>query len=303
MSNHLSLFDGMSCAQLALKASGIEIDNYYASEIDKPAIAATNHNFPGTIQLGDINDWRNWDIDFSTIDHVFAGSPCQGFSSIGSGEGFDHEGSKLFFVFIEILNEIKSRNPKVKFLLENVRMDTVSENTITRILGVSPVFINSEIHSPCSRPRLYWANFGISQPERVDLTFGDFIDYSISETNLSKGWIKWWDSSKEKQLKKGYSKLVEPNEKGICLLARQYACWAGNFVKTPSGLLRKPTKNELALLVGAPADYFEVSSHSQAAKMTGNGWDVRTASHIFSEMKKEKPNDTPYQIDVFEDAA
>src|ERR1035437_272209 len=120
--NVLSLFDGMSCGQIALKELGIIPGKYYASEIDKYAIAQTQLNFPNTIQLGSVTEWKDWDIDFKSIDLLCAGSPCQGFSFAGKQLAFDDPRSKLFFVFIEILNHIKKLNPDVKFLLENVDM-------------------------------------------------------------------------------------------------------------------------------------------------------------------------------------
>lgn len=49
----LSMYDGMSCGQIALKELGCHVSRYYATEIDKFAIQTTQHNFPNTIQLGD----------------------------------------------------------------------------------------------------------------------------------------------------------------------------------------------------------------------------------------------------------
>ena len=113
----LSLFDGMSCGQIALKQLGIIPEAYYASEIDKHAIKQTQLNFPDTIQLGNVTKWKEWDIDWKSIDLVLAGSPCQGFSFAGKQLAFDDPRSKLFFVFIDILNHIRSLNPDVLFLL------------------------------------------------------------------------------------------------------------------------------------------------------------------------------------------
>ena len=118
----LSLFDGMSCGQIALKQLGIIPEKYYASEIDKHAIKQTQLNFPDTIQLGNVTKWKEWDIDWRSIDLILAGSPCQGFSFAGKQLAFDDPRSKLFFVFIDILNHIRSLNLDVLFLLENVNM-------------------------------------------------------------------------------------------------------------------------------------------------------------------------------------
>lgn len=100
----LSLFDGMSCGQIALRELGVEVSIYYASEVDKHAIAQTQLNFPETIQLGDVEGWRSWDIDWSSINLLLAGSPCQGFSLAGKMLGHDDQRSRLFWVFVDILS-------------------------------------------------------------------------------------------------------------------------------------------------------------------------------------------------------
>lgn len=94
--NVLSLFDGMSCGRIALERASIEVDNYYASELDKYAITVTQANWPKTIQMGDVTKWPHWDIDWSSIDLVIGGSPCQGFSFAGKQLAFDDPRSKLF---------------------------------------------------------------------------------------------------------------------------------------------------------------------------------------------------------------
>lgn len=100
--NVLSLFDGMSCGQIALRDMGVKIGRYYASEIDKHAIRQTQLNFPDTIQLGDVEKWREWQIDWASIDLLLAGSPCQGFSLAGKKKGLSDPRSRLFWVFAEI---------------------------------------------------------------------------------------------------------------------------------------------------------------------------------------------------------
>lgn len=145
--NVLSLFDGMSCGQIALRDLGVGVDRYYASEIDKHAIAQTQLNFPGTIQLGNVERWREWDIDWSSIDLLIGGSPCQGFSFAGKQLAFNDPRSRLFFAYVDILNHIKMYNSEVKFLLENVVMKKEHINVITECLGVHPVMINSALVS------------------------------------------------------------------------------------------------------------------------------------------------------------
>ena len=111
--NVLSLFDGISCGMIALQRSGIIVDNYYSSEIDKFAISISKMNYPNIIQLGDVIDWKDWKIDWKSIDLLIGGSPCQGFSSSGKELNFNDPRSKLFFEFSNILNHIKTFNPNV----------------------------------------------------------------------------------------------------------------------------------------------------------------------------------------------
>jgi site-specific DNA-cytosine methylase len=174
----LSLFDGMSCGQIALNRLGVKIARYYASEIDKYAIAVTQHNYPDTIQLGDITKWQEWDIDWGEIDLVIGGSPCQGLSASGKGEGLDDYRSKLFFDYIDIRDYVVANNPKAIFLLENVipRKKEWADN-MTANVGVSPVMIDSSLLSAQSRKRLYWINVkGIEQPNDNLVTLSSIID-------------------------------------------------------------------------------------------------------------------------------
>ena len=113
----LSLFDGISCGRVALDRAKITVTRYYASEIDKFAIQVSQNNYPDIIRLGDVTQWRNWDIDWAKIDLVLAGCPCQAFSFAGKRLGFDDPRGQLFFTFVDILNNIKSLNPSVKYLL------------------------------------------------------------------------------------------------------------------------------------------------------------------------------------------
>ena len=148
----LSLFDGMSCGQIALNKLGIKDYTYYASEIDKYAMQITQKNFPGTIQVGDVTKLKS--EDFTNIDLMFAGSPCQGFSFAGKQLAFDDPRSKLFFEFVRLLKEVK---PKY-FLLENVRMKKEYLDVISEQVGVQPTLINSSLLSAQSRQRYYWTN-------------------------------------------------------------------------------------------------------------------------------------------------
>lgn len=175
----LSLFDGMSCGQIALQQLGIKVDKYYASEVDKFAIAQTMLNFPDTIQLGDV---RNIDArKLGHIDLLMGGSPCQSFSFAGKRAGmstkqkeeiytlerylelkqagFEFEGqSYLFWEYVRILHELREINPDVYFLLENVEMGKKWEKVLSEAIGLQGVHINSALVSAQIRKRIYWTN-------------------------------------------------------------------------------------------------------------------------------------------------
>jgi DNA-cytosine methyltransferase len=174
--NVLSLFDGMSCGQIALNRIGLKPTKYYAAELDKYAIKVTQANYPNTVQLGDVTNWREWDINWSSIDLLIGGSPCQGFSFAGKQLAFDDPRSKLFFVYVDILNHIRSVNPRIKFMLENVRMKKEYLAVISEQLGVEPVFINSALVSAQNRQRYYWANWAIEQPEDKGILLADILE-------------------------------------------------------------------------------------------------------------------------------
>ena len=160
MINILSLFDGISCGQVAFERAGILVNQYFASEIDEKAIKVTQTNYPKTIQLGSILNWESWDLP--KIDILIGGSPCTGFSQAGKGLNFDDPQSKLYFEFVKVLNAVK---PKY-FLLENVRMNKEFRDIISSDLGVKPIEINSALVSAQNRRRLYWTNIpNVSPPE------------------------------------------------------------------------------------------------------------------------------------------
>lgn len=188
--NVLSLFDGMSCGRLALNKAGIKVDKYYASENDIHAKRVSELNFPDTIHLGDVTKWEQWDIDWSKIDMVIGGSPCQGFSFAGKQLAFDDPRSKLFFEFVNIVRYVKEHNPDMKFMLENVKMKKQFCDIITEHLGVEPIEINSSLLSAQNRVRLYWTNIeGVEQPEDKNIKLIDVLDKTVEDKyyHTSKG--------------------------------------------------------------------------------------------------------------------
>ena len=152
----LSVFDGMSCGQIALHELGYNVSKYYSSEIDKPAIKQTQHNFKNTIQLGSVTDIKAKNLD--KIDLFIGGSPCQGFSFAGKQLNFDDPRSVLFFEYVRLWKEIKAINPDAKFLLENVNMKKEYLRVISEYMGVFPVRINSNKVSAQNRDRWFWTN-------------------------------------------------------------------------------------------------------------------------------------------------
>ena len=200
--NVLSLFDGMSCGQIALKELGIKVDKYYASEIDKYAIQIAQKNFPDTIHVGDVTKVSA--ADFPKIDLLLGGSPCQGFSFAGKQLNFDDSRSKLFFEYVRLLKELR---PKY-FLLENVRMKKEYQDVISEHLGVKPIMINSALVSAQNRNRLYWTNIpNITQPKDRGIVLKDILENGIATDEMTT------------------------NKKSFCLTARYQGAVAWNSIE------------------------------------------------------------------------
>jgi len=178
--NILSLFDGCSMAYQALKAAGLPITNYYASEIDRYSEQISRKNFPDIIRLGDVCEVKGDALP--DIDLLIGGSPCQGFSFAGKQLNFEDPRSKLFFEFVRLLGETRPR----WFLLENVRMKKEHQDVITSYLDVEPIMINSALVSAQNRVRLYWTNIpGIEQPEDRGIVLRDILEDDATEPMLS----------------------------------------------------------------------------------------------------------------------
>ncbi|AUR82089.1 C-5 cytosine-specific DNA methylase [Vibrio phage 1.021.C._10N.222.51.F9] len=191
--NVLSLFDGKSSGRTACDLAGIGVDKYYSAEVDKYAIQVSNAIHPDVIRLGDVTKWREWDVDWASIDLLLAGSPCQGFSFAGKQLAFDDPRSALFFVFVDILNHIKSVNPSVEFMLENVKMKEEFLTVITDMVEADPVLINSALVSAQNRKRFYWCNWELPQPEDRLITWGDVREHNVdlSRYYYTEKGIEW----------------------------------------------------------------------------------------------------------------
>jgi len=291
--NVLSLFDGMSCGQVALNRLGIKYGKYYASEIDKYAIQITQKNYPDTIQLGDVT--QVFAKDLPKIDLLIGGSPCQGFSFAGKGLNFKDSRSKLFFEFVRLLKECK---PKY-FLLENVKMKREHEYVITDMLGVSCTRINSNLVSAQNRKRLYWTNI----PGDGDYVIGNFIDQpedkkigwgSIRETDVAPNfyyrpkalaWLKKHSADTGKVFR-----IWKNDEKCQMIEANHFKGWSSQRffgIEDVAGL-RYITPLECERAQTVPDNYTEGVSNTQRYKMIGNGWTVDVIAHILKNIPGEE---------------
>lgn len=302
--NVLSLFDGMSCGQIALNRLGIKYDNYFACEIDKYAIQVTQHNYPNTIQLGDVTK-----VDFTKlpkIDLVIGGSPCQGFSFAGKQLAFDDPRSKLFFEYIRALKET---NPKY-FLLENVKMKKEYESVITELLGVEPIGINSSLVSAQNRKRLYWTNIhNVTTPTDKKIYLSDILEGGLVDrdksycidANYFKGTnLQQYLTKKRRQIvfentdkpirlgevsNSMGNRVYHESGKSICISAMGGGLGAKTGLYHDDYCIRKLTVLECKRLQTVPEDYIMNVSKSQAYKMLGNGWTVDVICHILKNME------------------
>jgi len=315
--NVLSLFDGMSCGQIALNRLGIKYDNYYASEIDRYAIQITQKNYPNTIQLGNIENWQQWELP--KIDLVIGGSPCQGFSFAGKQLNFNDPRSRLFFEFWKILDWLR---PKY-FLLENVKMKKEFQNIISDYLEVEPIEINSALVSAQNRKRLYWTNIpGICQLGDKGILLKDILlsdAYPVSLHNLHGGFgekehrtfteksptirtaaggghIPSLLLSKQaieymnREVKDGRTHWDfkhhsdTKNDKSQSVVAKFFKGVPYNVLKD-NNLIRKFHPIECERLQTVPDNYTDGVSNTQRYKMIGNGWTVDVITHIFKSIK------------------
>jgi len=299
--NVLSLFDGMSCGQLALQRAGIQVENYFAAEIDKYAIKVTQANFPGTVQLGDVTAV---DPDsLPDIDLLIGGSPCQGFSFAGKQLNFDDPRSKLFWEYVRLLKALK---PKY-FLLENVKMKKESMDVITEALGVEPVFINSNLVSAQNRQRYYWTNIPVDKlPDDKGIVLADILEdghvdrdksHCIDANYFKGGNLKSYFEKHRRQLvfskdgmchvgdagisdKYAYvNRVYHPSGKGPSLVASDGGHLQPKVSKGTTEY-RKLTPLECERLQTVPEGYTNHVSNTQRYKMLGNGWTVDVVSHI-----------------------
>jgi len=233
--NVLSLFNGISAFHLALDRAGIEINTCYYAEIDKYANKITEHHYPDDIALGDVTKWREWDIDWASIDLVGAGFPCQAWSVAGKQLGDKDERGMLFWTTLEIIAHVLKHNPKAKFLMENVKMKKDFEQYIThhteQALGhVEKTLINSALVSAQNRQRYYWTNFEVTQPDNKGILLKDIIEgepeylYSGLENDIRAGIVSTEQNLNgvSQTLRRALSDGKNPEQKANSLTACAY---------------------------------------------------------------------------------
>lgn len=283
----LSLFDGMSCGQIALERAGISVEAYYASEINKDAIAVTMANYPNTIQLGSVLDVKGSELP--KIDLLIGGSPCTGFSFAGKQLNFNDVQSKLFFEYVRLLKECKPEY----FFLENVVMKKEYEDIITSYLGVTPIRINSSLVSAQNRPRIYWTNIeGAGLPEDKQIYLKDIIDFNypdrvyidrsrIKDFVYSKNYLQYDISGKGH--KSQDQRAYYLNSKHGTLPSNG----AGSKIKAllENGEIIKLTVTECERLQTVSDGYTNHVSDGKRLAMLGNGWTVDIIAHQFKNIK------------------
>jgi len=272
----LSLFDGLGSGRLALERAGIEVEAYYASEIERYAIAVTRTHYSEVIQLGAVEYWREWKIPWAEIDLLLGGSPCQGFSKVGNGLNFADPKSKLFFYYVDVLEKIKTHNPGVLFLLENVRMRFSWRDVISEYLGVEPVDIDSALVSGQSRQRFYWTNIGmIEQPKDRGILLADVLEsgtvdreksYCIDANYFKAGDLKNYKDDNRRQLvyDRGEYRRLTPLE-------------CERLQTLPDGWTQ----------IDHPKYPYKKLVNWHRYKMLGNAWTVDVITHILEHIGKD----------------
>ena len=281
----LSLFDGISCGMVALQRAGIEIDKYIAYEIEHNAIEISRKNYPDIVRGGDVTkeDFTKYK---GKVDLLIGGSPCQNLCSCGDKKGLDGAESKLFFDYVRALYETEVK----WFLLENnATMTKENQDIITEIMGVEPIYINSNLLTAQDRKRLYWTNIpGIEQPEDKGLTLKDIVQ--PAEEKKEYECYKRMAAKREGTLafKKAWANVRTLDQKSRALTTSQSISNSGaTNVKYSDTEYYILTPIECERLQTLPDDYTEGVSNTQRYKAVGNGWTVEVIAHIFKALRVE----------------
>jgi DNA-cytosine methyltransferase len=319
--NVVSLFNGMNTGRQALENVGIKVNKYYSSEIKPYAIELTQHHFPDTIQVGDVTKWMEWNIDWKSIDLILSGSPCQDLSAAGKRAGINGSRSSLFFVFVEILEHIKTLNPNVLFLQENVgSASKLDVGIMSRALGVYPVRINSKLVTAQLRDRYYWSNIktketmfdivtDIPQPKDLGIMFKDIVTGGRVERVKANAMLESdykhqikdeikQDIYIKKRLAKGKQtpNLIYVDTDKHCCIKTDIGSQTRNqnsmhhrnkttgmiTLIHENELVRTVNKIEMCRLQGFPDNYCDILSTAKAGSLLGDGWTLPIIEHIFN---------------------
>lgn len=301
--NILSLFNGISGLHLACDRAGIKVDNCYYSEIDKYANQVTEHHYPNDIALGDVTKWREWDIDWASIDLVGAGFPCQAWSVAGQQQGDKDERGMLFWTTLEIIKHVLYFNPKAKFLMENVKMkkdfeEYITHHTTQALSYVEKTLINSALVSAQNRNRYYWTNFEVAQPDDRGILLKDILEDGFNDRDKSQTILATiYKENAKSMVKRNKMGLVvggatrgrynddgstpqrlelNRTEKTNSLTTVQ----KDNIAVYEDMTYRKLTPLECERLQTLPDNWTDCVSNTQRYKSIGNGWTIDVIAHI-----------------------
>lgn len=268
----LSLFDGIACGRVALERSGIKVDKYYASEIEKNSIKVALNNYPDIVELGDARL-----IDFNRlpdIDLLIGGSPCSYWSNARTSFQDTRErypsgiGYELFCIFVNAVNSIK---PKYFLYENNYSMSKEVRNQITNDLRCKPIMIDSSLVSAQSRKRLYWCNFDVIQPQDKNIFISDIIQNAVT------------GAAKRNHLtRNGYEYKVDirKDHKSNCLVT--FATKRNCCIQLNDGSIRPLTADEYEILQTLPSGYTKCLSESGRKTVIALGWTVDVIKHILN---------------------
>jgi len=282
--NTLSLFAGMGTLELAMKRQGIKVENSYASEIKPYAIKLMENHFPETKQMGNIKDWKKWNIDWASIDLIGSGSPCQDLSIGGKRAGLKGQRSGLFFIFVEILNHIRKFNPNVKFLQENVASAPKKDiGIISEALGVLPQLIDSRCYVPQQRKRLYWSNIrtekvGLFGYEKTAIRLRKCERPNLQDI-LTSGTApkRHTPTLTERYVKANNYKNKEKLRHRLLTRSQPYVIEGGG--------LRLLNQLELERLQGFPDNFTKIITYKEAGSLLGDAWTLPVIEEFIKELK------------------
>ena len=297
----LSLFDGISCGMVALKRAGIKVNNYYASEIEPHAEGVSRYNYPEIIRLGNIEDYKTWgNLD---VDIIIGGSPCQDLSIAKKNrQGLDGRKSGLFWKFVECVEHFK---PKYFLLENNGSMPNEARDTISKVMGVEPIMINSNLVSAQMRKRYYWTNIpNVEQPKDKGILLSDIIesgfvdrDKSLALTRRYAGLSGSQGYFKRRYFGKSFGQAIFEGDAPVSEHKEIFKKYGGYAEENnlPNGYARRMNHVECERLQTLPDNYTEYERKEDGEikktpkniryEMIGNGWTVDVIAHIVSNIK------------------